>query len=257
MLNDDFIFMNLGYASLDPEADEKPPEELSQIDRFSEKLYHHVIGDTNIQGKDVLEVGCGRGGGSVYIMQHFHPKRLTAVDIAQRAIERCKAVHNMSGIHFQQADAMSLPFSDKSFDAVIADLYGDSLDFSLYDISAAYGTYLSPGEEVPFGAATVAFGFDDGGAAKRAEKILAKYVLLMPVSTAVFENIVIVEMDEQKLVGRAEVNPLWKKLDRERVGVSGGDGGGVNSSRIFVSSSYILSSSDNSIPQKALSSPFL
>jgi len=47
MLNDDYIFMNFGYASLDPEADEKPPEELSQIDRFSEKLYQHVIGDTN------------------------------------------------------------------------------------------------------------------------------------------------------------------------------------------------------------------
>ena len=119
MFNDDFIFMNLGYASLNPEADEKPPEELSQIDRFSEKLYQHVIGDTDIQGKDVLEVGCGRGGGSVYIMRQFHPKSFTAVDIAQRAIEHCQAVHNMSGIHFQQADAMSLPFSDNSFDAVI------------------------------------------------------------------------------------------------------------------------------------------
>jgi ubiquinone/menaquinone biosynthesis C-methylase UbiE len=117
MLNDDYIFMNLGYASL--EADEKPPEELSQIDRFSEKLYQHVIGETNLQGKDVLEVGCGRGGGSLYIMRQFHPKRLTAVDIAQRAIERCKAVHNKSGIHFQQADAMFLPFPKESFDAVI------------------------------------------------------------------------------------------------------------------------------------------
>jgi len=116
--NEDFLFMNLGYASTNPE-EEQPPEEINQINRFSEQLYHHVIGDQTVQGKEVLEVGCGRGGGSAYMMRQFNPEKLTAVDIAETAVALCQEVHQQSGIHFQQADATELPFADQSFDAVI------------------------------------------------------------------------------------------------------------------------------------------
>lgn len=119
MFNDEYLFMNLGYASVAPDADEHPPDDLSQVDRCSERLYQHAIGEIPLQGKDVLEVGCGRGGGSVFLMRHYHPNRLIAVDIARRAIERCKVVHATSGIHFHQADAMALPFSADQFDVVI------------------------------------------------------------------------------------------------------------------------------------------
>lgn len=116
--NEDFLFMNLGYASIKPE-EEYPPEEINQINRFSEQLYHYVIGNQPIQGKEVLEVGCGRGGGSAYMMRQFNPAKLTAVDIAETAVTLCQEVHQQSGIHFQQADATALPFADQSFDAVI------------------------------------------------------------------------------------------------------------------------------------------
>ena len=52
-------FMNYGYA--DPKkiilkkSDEK--------DRYCIQLYHHVASAVSLKGRDVLEVGCGRGGG--------------------------------------------------------------------------------------------------------------------------------------------------------------------------------------------------
>jgi len=119
MLNDKNIFMNIGYAGLPPDVDEQPPSDISQFDRFSKQLYRHVIGDITLQGKDVLEVGCGRGGGSLYLMRNWHPKSLTAVDIAQQLINRCKVIHAESGIHFCQANAMALPFLAGQFDVVI------------------------------------------------------------------------------------------------------------------------------------------
>ena len=119
MLNDDYIFMNLGYASIEPGLKETPLRTLSEVDILSENLYRHVIGDTTLQHKDILEVGCGRGGGSLFIERYYNPRSITAVDIAYDAIERSKKAHKKTMIQFQQADAMKLPFSDNSYDVVI------------------------------------------------------------------------------------------------------------------------------------------
>lgn len=119
MLNDGYIFMNLGYASLEPSLRETPLRTLSEVDMLSENLYRHVIGDSKLQDKDVLEVGCGRGGGCLFIERNYNPRLITAVDIAYDAIKRSKKAQKKTMIQFQQADAMSLPFSDNSYDVVI------------------------------------------------------------------------------------------------------------------------------------------
>ena len=119
MFNDKYLFMNLGYANLANGNEEHTLNDLSQIDQHSERLYQHVIGNIPLQGKNVLEVGCGRGGGSTLLMRHYHPNSLIAVDISRQAIERCKIAHATSGVHFHQADAMALPFSEDQFDVVV------------------------------------------------------------------------------------------------------------------------------------------
>ena len=60
----DWTFMNYGYIYSDPNAPEiiLAPEE--EGERYSAQLYHRVAGAVNIEGKDVLEVGSGRGGGA-------------------------------------------------------------------------------------------------------------------------------------------------------------------------------------------------
>jgi ubiquinone/menaquinone biosynthesis C-methylase UbiE len=117
--DDQFIFMNLGYAALDSNETQGRPEDPAQLHRFSEQLYEHVAGGADLQGKDVLEVGCGRGGGSAYIQRRFQPKSLISIDIAEKNIDRCKDRFSDTGIVFQQADALALPSKDSSFDVII------------------------------------------------------------------------------------------------------------------------------------------
>ncbi|MBM3315175.1 class I SAM-dependent methyltransferase, partial [candidate division WOR-3 bacterium] len=83
------------------------------------QLYHHVAGGVDLTGKDVLEVGCGRGGGASYVARYRGPGSVTGIDIAARAIEFCREHHTAPNLGFQQGDAEALPFADGSFDAVI------------------------------------------------------------------------------------------------------------------------------------------
>ncbi|HLH15304.1 MAG TPA: hypothetical protein VKV16_10980, partial [Solirubrobacteraceae bacterium] len=53
--------MNYGYAPSE-DAGEGDGE-----DRYGLALYAAVAGAVDLSGKDVLEVGCGRGGGSAFV----------------------------------------------------------------------------------------------------------------------------------------------------------------------------------------------
>ena len=67
----------------------------------------------NIQGKSVLDVGCGRGYLSNWISERGC--KVTAVDINITKQLREKFPH----IIFREANAESLPFHDKTFDTVV------------------------------------------------------------------------------------------------------------------------------------------
>ncbi|MBN2308087.1 MAG: class I SAM-dependent methyltransferase [Candidatus Hydrogenedentes bacterium] len=112
-------FLNYGYASRDPEA---PPIELDpeeERDRYGIQLYHRVAGAIDLAGLDVLEVGCGRGGGAAHVIQRFHPRSLTALDFCKSAIEFCACHYEIDGLQFVRGDAEHLEFEDASFDAVL------------------------------------------------------------------------------------------------------------------------------------------
>lgn len=115
----DWRFMNYGYSSLN--ADDAPLslEPADEPDRFSIQLYHHVAGRVVLEGCDVLEVGCGRGGGASFVKRYLRPKHMTGVDFSAKAVRFCTDNHRVEGLSFVQGDAESLPFDDASFDAVI------------------------------------------------------------------------------------------------------------------------------------------
>ena len=114
----DWHFMNYGYA---PGA-EHPPLSLlphDEINRYPIQLYHFLARKTDIEGKDILEVGSGRGGGSSYINRYMRPTKITGLDIASNAVRWAKEQHTGSNIDFVQGNAEKLPFPDGSFDVVI------------------------------------------------------------------------------------------------------------------------------------------
>lgn len=110
------IFMNYGYAS---ESKKIKLRKIDEKNRYCIQLYHHVASSINLKGKDLLEVGCGRGGGSSYIVRYFKPSSMTGVDFSGKSIEFCKKFYSVKGLSFYVGDAESLPFEDNKFDAVI------------------------------------------------------------------------------------------------------------------------------------------
>jgi len=113
-------FINYGYAAVGP--DEKPgagavPED--DPDRFGMALYDRVAAGAPLEGRGVLEVGCGRGGGAAFVFDGHLPRSMTALDLAQSAIDRARHEQGRAGLEFVQGDAEALPFGDASFDAVL------------------------------------------------------------------------------------------------------------------------------------------
>lgn len=115
----DWIFMNYGYAPLDPAEDDIILDDDDEQDRYFIQLYHHVASAVDLRGSDVLEVGSGRGGGSYYIMRYLEPRSVVGVDFSEKAMAFCNSNYSVRGLSFLQGDAESLPLDDKSFDAVV------------------------------------------------------------------------------------------------------------------------------------------
>ena len=72
-----------------------------------------------LKGKRVLEVGCGRGGGSSFIARYLKPERITAADLSDEAVAFCRRTHRIPCLDFEVGDAEHLPFAGAVFDAVV------------------------------------------------------------------------------------------------------------------------------------------
>jgi len=112
---EDFSLMNYGYAGTTQiELDGSEEQE-----RYSFQLYHHVAGTTDHHDHEILEVGCGRGGGTSYIKKYLKPKKIVGLDLSENAVRLCNARHSADGLTFVTGDAEALPFPEESFDAVV------------------------------------------------------------------------------------------------------------------------------------------
>jgi SAM-dependent methyltransferase len=110
--------MNYGYR--DPGGAAGPPlDPADEPDRSFIQLYDVVARRAPIANRDLLEVGCGRGGGAAYLARAFSPRRMVAVDLSSRAIALCRRRFARPNLTFQVGDAERLPFGDGSFDTVI------------------------------------------------------------------------------------------------------------------------------------------
>jgi ubiquinone/menaquinone biosynthesis C-methylase UbiE len=116
-----WTFMNYGCAPAEPAAKgilKLQPED--EPDRLCIQLYQHIVSPTSLEGKTVLEVGCGRGGGASFLARYHHPAKMAGLDFSSDAIAFCRQRHGtISNLEFFVGDAEKLPFPDASFDAVV------------------------------------------------------------------------------------------------------------------------------------------
>jgi ubiquinone/menaquinone biosynthesis C-methylase UbiE len=117
--DDTVTCLNYGYASLDGRNSVSLSQE-DEPNRYSLQLYHRVAGAVDLRGKDVLEVGCGRGGGASFVLRYLQPRSVTGVDFSAKAIAFCRHRHRIDGLTFVKGDAQDLPCPDSSFDAVLS-----------------------------------------------------------------------------------------------------------------------------------------
>ncbi len=110
--------LNYGFAFLDGRKIKLGAND--EINRYPIQLYHHVATGVPLAGKEVLEVGCGRGGGASYMARYLRPRRVAAVDLNATAIRFDQGFYkDQENLEFLTADAQDLPFPVGSFDAVV------------------------------------------------------------------------------------------------------------------------------------------
>lgn len=114
-----WTLMNYGYADPGCRTTELALLPEDDAERYPIALYHHVATLAPLEGCEVLEIGCGRGGGASYVARYLKPARMAGIDLSGKAIKFCSSRHRLSNLQFQQGDAERLPFADSSFDAVI------------------------------------------------------------------------------------------------------------------------------------------
>ena len=84
---------------------------------------HCISGLDSLENKIILEIGCGNGVQTKYILNKFNPKSITGVDLNQeniRIANREKDRRGMKNIHFFVDDAQQLSkFKKNSIDVII------------------------------------------------------------------------------------------------------------------------------------------
>lgn len=107
--------MHHGYYGADGLT--KKERRQAQIDLIEELLHWSNPNPVT----NLLDVGCGIGGSSLYLAQRYHA-RATGITLspvqAQRAQERASEQGLSAKTNFLVADALNMPFEDNSFDLV-------------------------------------------------------------------------------------------------------------------------------------------
>jgi ubiquinone/menaquinone biosynthesis C-methylase UbiE len=116
--NASLLFMNHGYAALDPDADQLELSTEDERHRYPLQLYHHVASAIDWSNAHALEIGSGRGGGASYVKRRFRPQSVVGIDITANAINFCCGHYAIDGLSFARGDAQLLPFARNSFDIV-------------------------------------------------------------------------------------------------------------------------------------------
>jgi phthiocerol/phenolphthiocerol synthesis type-I polyketide synthase E len=111
------FFLNYGYRSLGKGDEGRVDVPSDVFNANSVRLVFELIGPTDLHGRRVLDVGCGRGGAAALVADRFATD-VTGVDLSSAAIAFCRRTHGDPRLRFDVGDAEHLPCEDGSFDVV-------------------------------------------------------------------------------------------------------------------------------------------
>ena len=115
--NGELLFMNYGYIDEGKNPLKLRPED--EAFRYPIQLYAHMVDGIDLRGKDVVEVGCGRGGGGAFLIRYHAPSSFIGVDLSKSAIQWCRLRMKFLNACWLQGYADSLPVPNESVDIVI------------------------------------------------------------------------------------------------------------------------------------------
>lgn len=112
----ELLCLNYGYQNGAPPLALTDGEESN---RYGIQLYRHVVEPVDLAGKDVVEIGCGRGGGLAHLARTCHPASALGVDCEPIAVRFCARHYGVPGLAFRCGDAQALDLEDASCDVVL------------------------------------------------------------------------------------------------------------------------------------------
>ncbi len=115
----ELVFLNYGYEYLDSNYESLKLKDIDRKERYCLQLYHSTVADVELKNKDVLEVGCGRGGGASYITRYLKPKSYIGLDMSKEVVKFNNKYHKIPSLSFVVGNAQKLPYEDQSFDALV------------------------------------------------------------------------------------------------------------------------------------------
>ena len=111
--------MNYGFQ---PAREERvlPLSEEDEADRYCIQLYERVTSGIDLNGKEVLEIGSGRGGGASYLARYRGAKSVLGLDYSREASLFCDWRYaEVANLDFDLGDAENLKQADGSVDVVV------------------------------------------------------------------------------------------------------------------------------------------
>lgn len=109
--------LNCGFHEPGYPAFPLPPDD--EPERLGLQLYHKLVAGADLAGRDVLETGCGRGGGARVLTGLYRPASYTATDSSRMFMWACRWRNRLPNLRFIATVACPLPFPDASFDYLL------------------------------------------------------------------------------------------------------------------------------------------
>jgi SAM-dependent methyltransferase len=91
-----------------------------------ERFFGHfdgLLAPDDLQGKDVLDLGCGYGGRTVYYAERCGPRHVTGLEISAAMVSRCRELairKDVANVSFDLGFGEELPYEDDAFDVVLS-----------------------------------------------------------------------------------------------------------------------------------------